>query len=86
MSEWTYATVSVSDEDVSAARADFEYYFNCKCKDINDAIFWVTSGPFGNEELDAICNEVAWPKRVIFGADADAALVKLGLVKMEESV
>lgn len=83
---YTYATCAINDAAKEAAKTDFPDYFDCKCIDEAQAIFWVTSGPFGNEELERIVNDVEWEHRVIFGNDAQAALAQLGLTVAPEEL
>ena len=83
---YTYATVAIPDAAKDAAKVDFPSYFDCRCADDTQAIFWATSGPFGNDELEQIVNEVEWEHRIVFGNDAQAAMAHLGLTGAPEEL
>lgn len=46
----------------------------------------LSSGPFGNDELEQIVNEVEWEHRVVFGNNAQAAMAHLGLTVAPEEL
>ena len=79
---YTFATVAIAAADQSAAQAQYPDYFNTGASETGEApaTHYVTSGPFDNVELAAIMNSTDWPKRVSFGADAQAGVAQLGLV------
>lgn len=84
MTDYTYATVVISAADQAAAQAEYPdyftagYYEDVEGADPMVATNYVTSGPFGNEELANIINDVTWPRRVYFG-EVQAVLASLNL-------
>ena len=85
--DYTFATVAVAAANQAAAKAQYPAYFNTGASETGEApaTHYVTSGPFDNVELAAIMNSTDWPKRVSFGADAQAGLAQLGLVLVTET-
>ena len=82
MSTFTHATVIVADADKAAAQADLgEGFFATalSADGTEPATHWISSGPFNNDELNRICNDVAWPRKVYFGQDWQDALTADGL-------
>ena len=86
MADYTFATVTVSDADKEAAIADLgEGFFATALSETGaePATHWMSSGPFNNDELNRICNDVAWPRNVYFGQDWQAAIDAHGLKVLE---
>ena len=86
MSNYTFATVIVADADKAAAQADLGdgFFVTALSADGTEpATHWMSSGPFDNEELNRICNDVAWPRRVTFGQDWQLAIEAHGLMVLE---
>ena len=83
---YTFATVAVAAADQQAAQAQYPAYFDTGASETGElpVTHYVTSGPFDNVELAAIMNSQDWPKRVAFGADAQAGLAQLKLVLVTE--
>lgn len=81
---YTFATVFAFDQ--AAAQSDFPEYFQASASadGLAPATAWLTSGPFSNEELQVICNQVLWQKKVYFGNDPQAALAAEGLMLVQE--
>ena len=79
---YTFATIAIAAADQAAAQEQYPDYFNTGASETGEApaTHYVTSGPFDNVELAAIMNSNDWPKRVAFGADAQAGVAQLGLV------
>ena len=77
MSTFTHATVIVADADKATAVSDLgEGFFATalSADGTEPATHWMSSGPFNNDELNRICNDVAWPRKVYFGQDWQAAI------------
>ena len=77
MSTFTHATVIVADADKAAAQADLGDGFFATALSATGAepvTHWMSSGPFENEELNRVCNDVTWPRKVYFGQDWQAAI------------
>ena len=58
---YTYATVIISDADKAQAQADMgEGFFNTPLSATGEepATNWMSSGPFANEELDNILEQI----------------------------
>ena len=82
MSNFTFATVVIGAADQAQAQADLgDGFFNTPLSATGEApaTNLMSSGPFDNSEMDKICNQVAWPKKVYFGQDWQAAVVSEGL-------
>ena len=81
MSDSTLATVIVLAADQAAAQADFPDYFNAPASPDGTApaTHYLTNGYFDDNELDTICNDVLWPRKVYFGP-LDVGLQKAGLM------
>lgn len=84
MTDYTYATVVIAAADQAAAQAEYPNYFTAGYYDDVEgadpavATNYVTSGPFGNEELASIINNVTWHRKVYFG-EVQAVLASLNL-------
>ena len=77
MSEYVFATVIVLDADRKQAQADMgDGFFNTALSASGEppATNWMSSGPFDVSEMDAMVNTYAWPKKIYFGQDWQAAL------------
>ena len=84
--DYTHATVIISDADKAAAQADLGdgFFVTALSADgAGAATHWMSSGPFDNEELNRICNDVTWPRRVTFGQDWQWAIGAHGLKVLE---
>lgn len=82
MTTFTFATVIVTDTEKAKAQSDLgEGFFTTglSSSGASPATHWMSSGAFENAELDRICNEVAWKKRVYFGQDVQSLLTAAGL-------
>lgn len=84
MSDSTLATVIVLAADQAAAQVDFADYFTAPASadGTAPATHYLTNGYFDDNELDTICNDVTWPRRVYFGS-LDVTLAKAGLVLVQ---
>ena len=88
MSTFTHATVIVADADKAAAVSDLgEGFFATalSADGTEPATHWMSSGPFSNDELNRICNDVAWPRKVYFGQDWVSAIAAEGLMQVVET-
>ena len=77
MSDFTQATVIIAAADQSAAQADMgdTVFITGASEDgLAPATNYFTSGPWSNEEMDKMANNVAWAKKMYFGTDWQAAL------------
>ena len=81
MTSSTLATVVIAAADQAAAQADFPDYFNAPASaDGQPPITnYLTNGYFDDSELDTICNDVTWPRKVYFGS-LETGLQKAGLM------
>jgi hypothetical protein len=81
MTSSTLATVVIAAADQAAAQADFPDYFNAPASaDGQPPITnYLTNGYFDDNELDTICNDVLWPRKVYFGS-LETGLQKAGLM------
>ena len=81
MSSSTLATVFVLAADQAAAQADFPDYFNAPASPDGQPPItnYLTNGYFADDELDTICNDVTWPRKVYFGT-LETGLQKAGLM------
>jgi hypothetical protein len=81
MSNSTLATVIVLAADQAAAQADFPDYFNAPASPDGQPPItnYLTNGYFDDNELDTICNDVLWPRKVYFGS-LETGLQKAGLM------
>jgi hypothetical protein len=81
MTSSTLATVIVLAADQAAAQADFPDYFNAPASPDGQPPItnYLTNGYFADDELDTICNDVTWPRKVYFGS-LDVGLQKAGLM------
>jgi hypothetical protein len=77
----TLATVVVLAADQAAAQADFPDYFNAPASPDGQPPItnYLTNGYFADDELDTICNDVLWPRKVYFGS-LETGLQKAGLM------
>ena len=89
MADYTYATVIIAAADQAAAQAEYPEYFNAgyyeavEGADPTVATNYVTAGPFSNDELADIINDVTWPRKVYFG-DVQAILASLNLKPVQD--
>jgi hypothetical protein len=81
MTSSTLATVIVLAADQAAAQADFPDYFNAPASPDGQPPItnYLTNGYFDDNELDTICNDVLWPRKVYFGS-LETGLQKAGLM------
>ena len=73
----TNLTILISAADQAAAQADMgDTVFIVGASPTGEApaTNYVTSGPWSNAEMDQMANDVAWPKKMYFGTDWQAAL------------
>ena len=77
----TLATVVVLAADQAAAQADFPAYFNAPASPDGQPPItnYLTNGYFDDNELDTICNDVTWPRKVYFGS-LEVGLQEAGLM------
>jgi hypothetical protein len=77
----TLATVIVLAADQAAAQADFPDYFNAPASADGQLPItnYLTNGYFDDNELDTICNDVTWPRKMYFGS-LETGLQKAGLM------
>jgi nicotinamidase-related amidase len=78
----TYASVVIEAEYQAAAQADTsDLHFTIGySSDGNEPItYYIDSGWWYNDELDAIVNDYVWPKQVFFGNDLQSVLTQLDL-------
>jgi hypothetical protein len=77
----TLATVVVLAADQAAAQTDFPAYFTAPASPDGQPPItnYLTNGYFEDSELDTICNDVTWPRKVYFGP-LDVGLQKAGLM------
>jgi hypothetical protein len=70
MGDSTLATVVVLAADQAAAQADFPAYFNAPASPDGQPPItnYLTNGYFADDELDTICNDVTWPRKIYFGS------------------
>jgi len=77
MSDYTFATVIIADADKAQAQSDLGDGFfvtGLSADGSEPATNWMSSGAFANTEMDFIVNEAAWPHKIYFGQDWQAAL------------
>lgn len=81
----TLATVVVLAADREVAQAAFPEYFTAPASATGElpATHYLTNGYFDDTELDSICNDVSWPRKVYFGA-LDVGLQKANLMLVQE--
>ena len=81
MTSSTLATVVIAAADQAAAQADFPDYFNAPASPDGQPPItnYLTNGYFDDNELDTICNDVTWPRKVYFGS-LETGLQKAGLM------
>jgi hypothetical protein len=81
MTSSTLATVIVLAADQAAAQSDFPDYFNAPASPDGQPPItnYLTNGYFDDNELDTICNDVTWPRKVYFGS-LETGLQKAGLM------
>ena len=76
---YTQATVIIAAADQTAAQADFPGSFVSGFSDPADAVFFVCSGLWADDDLARITDgSVAWPSQV-YHDDVGAVLERLGL-------
>ena len=87
MSDFTQATVIIKAADQAAAQADMGdtvFIVGASADGLAPATNYVTSGPWSNAEMDQMANDVAWPKKMYFGTDWQAALAANNLQVITE--
>ena len=88
MTDYTYATVIIAAADQVAAQAEYPDYFAAGYYEATEgadpavATNYATSGPFSNQELTDIINNVTWQRKVYFG-DTQTILASLNLKPIE---
>lgn len=77
----TLATVTVLAADQEVAQAAFPEYFTAPASVTGElpVTHYLTNGYFDDTELDSICNDVTWPRKVYFGP-LEVGLQKAGLI------
>ena len=87
MSDFTQATVIVAAADQAAAQADMGdtvFIVGASPAGQLPATNYVTSGPWSNDEMDKMANNVTWPKKMYFGTGWQAALAANNLQVITE--
>lgn len=87
--DYTFATVIIAAADQPQAQADMGAGFftvGLSANGLPPATNYMSSGPFNNDELDAVVNVYTWPKKVYFGQDWQAAIAAEGLQLVQEPV
>ena len=87
MSDYTFATVIIDAADQAQAQSDMgEGFFVTALSPTGKppATNYMSSGPFSNEELDAVANVYVWSKKMYFGRNWQAALTAEGLQLVQE--
>jgi hypothetical protein len=87
MSDFTQATVIVAAVDQAAAQADMGdtvFTTGASPKGKLPATVYFTSGPWSNDEMSKMANDVMWPKKMYFGTDWQAALAANNLQMIAE--
>jgi hypothetical protein len=81
----TLATVIILAADKSNAQLDFPFYFTAPASADGTlpVTHYLTNGYFEDTELDTICNDSTWPRKVYFGA-LEVSLQKAGLMLVQE--
>jgi hypothetical protein len=77
MSDFTQATVIIKAGFQAAAQADMgdTVFITAASTDgLKPETHYFTSGPWSNEEMDKMANNVKWAKKMYFGTDWQAAL------------
>ena len=82
----TLATVVVVAIDLDSAQAAFPQYFTAPASADGTlpVTHYLTNGYFEDTELDTICNDSTWPRKVYFGA-LEVGLQKAGLMLVQEA-
>ena len=83
MSDFTFATVIVTDADRAAAQAAIgSGFFTASVSPTGaaPATHWISSGAFSNDELNQIVNSATWQRLIYFGEDWQAAIAAEGLL------
>ena len=83
----TLATVVVLEADQAAAQLDFPNYFTAPASEsgLLPITHYLTNGYFDDLELDSICNDATWPRKVYFGSlDSGLQKANLKLVQLPE--
>lgn len=87
--DYTFATVIIPAEVQQEAQADLGAGFFEVPLSVNGSLpatNFMSSGPFNNEEIQAIVNDAAWPNKVYFGQDWQAAVASEGLQTIQPEV
>jgi len=82
--DWTNATVIINAADQATAQAFLPDLAGCfvtgaSASGAEPATNYFTSGPFANDTLDALANEVTFQRTIKFGTDWAAHLASKGL-------
>ena len=75
--DYTYATVIINAQDQQQAKDDVDQgLFNTPLSSTGEEppTHYMSSGPFGNEELNKIVNTTTWSKKIYFGQDWQMAI------------
>lgn len=75
--DYTFATVIISAIDQGKAKSDLgDGFFNTPLSPTGEEppTHYMSSGPFGNEELNKIVNAMTWSKKIYFGQDWQSAI------------
>ena len=79
---YTFATVIIKDQYKEQAKNDIGEEFFSAGLSVDGklpASHWLSSGAFNNDELNKICNECIWDKKVLFGQDWQSILINENL-------
>jgi hypothetical protein len=77
MSDFTQATVIIKAGFQAAAQADMGdtvFITAASADGLEPETHYFTSGPWSNEEMDKMANDVSWSKKMYFGTDWQSAL------------
>lgn len=83
MSNFTQSTVIIASQEQAAAQADMgvdTFITGASADGAEPASYYFTSGPWSNDEMNEIANDVTWAKKMYFGKDWQEALATNNLV------
>lgn len=80
MADYTYATVVASNQTLAQRYYPGYFSFGLSASGQAPATHWLTSGPFGNDELDTLANGAGWVSGIAFGNDPWPVISRLQLV------
>lgn len=89
MSDFTQATIIVTAANQAAAQTDMGdavFIVGASKTGLKPATNYFTSGPWSNEEMDKMANNVKWAKKMYFGTDWNAALQQNNLQVITKSL